>query len=132
MMSTPKAGASTTARNSKDVDAYLRSLPTGDRSALEKMRQAIRSAAPDADEGFSYGLPAFRLAGRPLVCYGAAKSHCSFFPMSPALIRAFSDDLKAYDISKGTIRFTPERPLPARLVQKFVRARIAELRKVRQ
>ena len=132
MMSTPKAGASTTVRGSKDVDAYLRSLPPGDRSALEKLRQAIHSAAPDADEGFSYGLPAFRLGGRPLVCYGAAKNHYSFFPMSPALIRAFGDDLKAYDISKGTIRFTPERPLPARLVQKFVRARIAELQKVRQ
>jgi uncharacterized protein YdhG (YjbR/CyaY superfamily) len=115
-------------RDAGDVDAYLRSLPVPMRSALQSLRKAIRAAAPTAGEGFSYGLPAFRLEGRPLVCYGASQNHCSFFPMSPAVIRAHAADLKGYSTSKGTIRFPPEKPLPSALVKKLVRARMAELR----
>jgi uncharacterized protein YdhG (YjbR/CyaY superfamily) len=111
-----------------DVDEYLASIPAAKRAALQKIRTAIRAAAPGAEEGFSYGLPAFRLDGRPLVCYGASPNHCSFFPMSPAVIRAHADDLQKYQTSKGTIRFPAERPLPAALVRKLVKARIAELR----
>lgn len=110
-----------------DLEAYFASLAADKRAALQKLRQAIRAAAPAADEGFSYGLPAFRLGGRPLVCYGASTNHCSFFPMSPAVIRAHAKDLKQYETSKGTIRFAPDRPLPASLVRKLVRARMAEL-----
>ena len=116
-------------KGSADVDAYLTSVAPDARAALQKLRQTIRAAAPTAEEGFSYGLPAFRLDGRPLVCYGASKNHCSFFPMSPAVIRAHARDLKAYETSKGTIRFSPAQPLPASLVRKLVKARIAELRK---
>jgi uncharacterized protein YdhG (YjbR/CyaY superfamily) len=115
-----------------DVDAYFTSLPADKVVALQKLRTAIRAAAPGAEEGFSYGLPAFRLNGRPLVCYRAATSHCSFFPMSPAVIEAHADALKGYDISKGTIRFLPEKPLPVALVRKLVRARLAELKQVRK
>lgn len=111
-----------------DVDAYLTSVPAEKRAALQNLRKAIRAAAPDAEEGFSYGLPAFRLDGRPLVCYGASKNHCSFFPMSPAVIRAHAAALKGYDLSKGTIRFLTEKPLPAALVRKLVKARLAELK----
>ena len=110
-----------------DLEAYFASLAADKRAALQKLRQAIRAAAPAADEGFSYGLPAFRLGGRPLVCYGASTNHCSFFPMSPAVIRAHAKDLKQYETSKGTIRFAPDRPLPASLVRKLVHARMAEL-----
>jgi uncharacterized protein YdhG (YjbR/CyaY superfamily) len=110
-----------------DVDGYLSEIPAAKRDALQKLRAAIRAAAPRAEEGFSYGLPAFRLNGRPLVCYGASAKHCSFFPMSPAVIRAHADELKKYETSKGTIRFPPEKPLPAPLVRKLVKARIAEL-----
>lgn len=115
------------ARGPADVDAYLAALPAAERAALQKLRRAIGAAAPRAEEGFSYGLPAFRLGGRPLVCYGAAKTHCSFFPMSPAVIEAHAADLKGWETSKGTIRFAPDRPLPIPLVRKIVRARIAEL-----
>src|SRR5262245_25989645 len=115
-------------RDRADVDEYLASIPAVMRGALQKIRAAIRAGAPGAEEGFSYGLPAFRLDGRPLVCYGASTNHCSFYPMSPAVIRAHADELKKYETSKGTIRFPPEKPLPAALVRKLVKARIAELR----
>ena len=77
--------------NRADVDGYLAALPAAKRGALQKVRAAIRAAAPRAEEGFSYGLPAFRLDGRPLACYGASANHCSFYPMSPAVIRAHAD-----------------------------------------
>lgn len=115
------------ARGAAEVDAYLAALPAENRAALQKLRKAIGATAPRAEEGFSYGLPAFRLEGRPLVCYGAAAKHCSFFPMSPAVLRAHAADLKRWETSKGTIRFAPDRPLPAALVRRIVRARIAEL-----
>lgn len=123
---TPKAPSAA------DVDAYLASVPAEKRAALQNLRNAIRAAAPDAEEGFSYGLPAFRLEGRPLVCYGASKNHCSFFPMSPAVISAHAAALKGYDLSKGTIRFLAEKPLPAALVRKLVKARVAELQQRRK
>ena len=116
--------------DSKRVDDYLATLPEEPRAALEKLRATIRAAAPDATEGFSYGIPAFRLGGRPLVSYAALKDHCSFFPMSPAVIEANRKELERYDTAKGTIRFPADRPLPAALVRKLVKARIAELRSV--
>ena len=73
----------------------------------------------------SYGLPAFRLKGRPLVCFAAAAHHCSLYPMSPAVIRAHADDLKNRRDLQGTVQFTA--PLPSALVRKLVRTRIAEL-----
>ena len=115
------------AQGAVDVDAYLAAVPLEPRRALQKLRTAIAAAAPRAEEGFSYGLPAFRLDGRPLVCYRAAAKHCSFFPMSPAVIRAHASDLEGYDTAKGTIRFQAEKPLPAALVRKIVLARVAEL-----
>lgn len=109
------------------IDAYLASLPADKRATLQKIRKAVSAAAPRAEEGFSYGLPAFRLDGRPLVAFAAAANHCSFYPMSPAVIRAHAADLKNYETSKGTIRFPVERALPGTLVRKLVKARIAEL-----
>ena len=110
----------------KAVETYLAAVPEPARSTLEKMRATIRAAAPaEATEAISYGMPAFRYKGA-LVGYAAFKNHCSFFPMSAALLDDFKDELGACRTSKGTIQFPLDKPLPATLVRKIVKARAAE------
>jgi uncharacterized protein YdhG (YjbR/CyaY superfamily) len=109
----------------KTIDEYLAPLSVETRAALEKLRRAIKVAAPNAEECISYGICAFRQNGM-LVGFGAAEKYCSFFLMNGSTVEAFKDELKAYDTSKGTIRFQPNKPLPATLVRKLVKARIAE------
>lgn len=109
----------------RTIDEYLAALNEEQRTALEKLRKTIRAAAPRAEECISYGLPAFRLNGL-LVAFGARPNHCAFYPMSASTISDHKDLLEDYETSKGTIRFQPEKPLPAALVRKLVRARIAE------
>jgi uncharacterized protein YdhG (YjbR/CyaY superfamily) len=96
------------------------------RVALEKVRQSIRAVAPEAEECISYGIPAFRLNGRSLVFFGAWADHCSFYPGSSATLKKFRNDLKDFERSKGTIRFSPDKPLPSALVKKLLKARMAE------
>lgn len=110
----------------KTIDEYLAALSADKRAALENLRKAIKAAAPKAVECISYALPAFRLDGRALVCFGAAANHYALYPMSAATIAAHKDDLKDYSTSKGTIRFQLDKPLPVALVRKLVKARIAE------
>jgi uncharacterized protein YdhG (YjbR/CyaY superfamily) len=110
----------------EQVQAYLDGLEATKRSALERLRAQIMKAAPEAVEGMSYGLPAFKLHGRALVYYGAAKAHCAFYPGSAAVIAELATALKDYATSKGTIRFPAESPLPEELVARIVRLRIAE------
>lgn len=109
----------------KDVDAYLKGVPPESRAALEKIRKVIKAAAPKAEELISYRMPAFKHCGL-LVFYAAFKNHCSFFVASKSLMKELREDLKPFDTSGVTIRFTPERALPASLIQKIVKARIAE------
>jgi uncharacterized protein YdhG (YjbR/CyaY superfamily) len=108
------------------IDVYLSSLGDDKRAALEKLRKQIKSLVPEAEECISYQIPAFRLNGRMLVGFGVAEKHCAFYPMSGATVEAHESDLKNYDTSKGTIRFQPTKPLPAGLVRKLVKARVAE------
>jgi len=109
----------------KTVARYFRRLTPQKRAALGKIRTAVKAAVPRAEECISYQIPAFRLDGRVLVWYAAMKDHCSFFPGAYA-IATLKPQLKKYKTSKGTIRFPAERPLPATLVRKLVKARIAE------
>ena len=109
----------------RTIDEYLASLPSEKRAALEKLRRAIKAAAPKAEECISYQLPAFRLNGRFLVAFGAAANHCAFYPGARP-IQVHKKELKEYDMSKGTIRFQPNNPLPLTLVRKLVKTRIAE------
>jgi uncharacterized protein YdhG (YjbR/CyaY superfamily) len=107
------------------IDEYLAPLSNEKRAALEKLRRAIKSVAPKAEECISYQIPAFRLGGRMLVAFGAAANHCVFYP-GAFPVQAHRDALKDYDTSKGTIRFQADSPLPAILVRKLVKTRIAE------
>ncbi|MEX1007591.1 MAG: YdeI/OmpD-associated family protein [Acidimicrobiia bacterium] len=109
----------------RTVDDYLRALPADVRKALEDLRRAIREAAPDAVETISYRVPTFS-QGEPIVGFGAAKHHCSFYVMSPPLVASLADELDAYDLSGGTIRFQVGAPLPPSLVARVVSARIEE------
>jgi uncharacterized protein YdhG (YjbR/CyaY superfamily) len=107
------------------IDEYLARVNPDQRAALEHLRQIIHSAAPQAEECISYQICAFRQNGM-LVGFGATANHCAFYLMSGKTVAHFKDDLKGYDTSKGTIRFQPERPLPAALVRKLVKARLKE------
>jgi uncharacterized protein YdhG (YjbR/CyaY superfamily) len=114
----PKTGART-------IDEYLAALSDDKRAALEKLRKTIRAAAPKAEECISYQIAAYRQDGM-LVGFGATANHCAFYLMSSSIVEAHREELKDYDTSKGTIRFQPDKPLPAGLVRKLVKARIAE------
>jgi len=110
----------------KTIDEYLAGVHADQRAALQTLRRTIRAVAPTAEECISYGLAAFRLNGRPLVAFGASANHCAFYPMNSTTVEAFQKQLKGFETSKGTIRFQADNPLPATLVRKLVKARIAE------
>jgi uncharacterized protein YdhG (YjbR/CyaY superfamily) len=108
------------------IDEYLAGVPPDKRAALEKVRRAVHTAAPGAEECISYGMPAFRLHGKLIAGFRAATDHCSFHPMSGETIETLAAELTGYETSKGTIRFPADQGLPVTLVRKLVKARIAE------
>ena len=107
------------------IDQYLAGVRDDQRVALEKLRKTIRAAAPLAEECISYGIPAFRNP-RMLVGFGATAKHCALYLMSASILDQFADEVQDFGTSKGTIRFCPDQPLPASLVRKLVKARLAE------
>jgi uncharacterized protein YdhG (YjbR/CyaY superfamily) len=113
--------------SSVEVDSYIASLPTRQREALEQLRAAITSAAPDAEEVITYKMPGFRLNGRFFVSYDAYKSHFSLFPSSEGVEKALGDEAPLYVRGRGTLQFRYEAPPPAELVRRIIKARLADL-----
>ncbi|HXQ94317.1 MAG TPA: DUF1801 domain-containing protein [Thermoplasmata archaeon] len=107
------------------VAAYLAEVPSKSRKEFARLRRTIRAAAPEAEEVISYRMPALRQNGI-VVYYGAFEDHCSLFVASPSVRHGFSAELKPFESGKGTLRSTPGRPIPAALVTRIVKARLAE------
>jgi uncharacterized protein YdhG (YjbR/CyaY superfamily) len=109
------------------MDQYLDGLPTKQKAALARVRAVVGELEPEAEEGESYGMPAFLYAGRPLFGFRAAKKHLSVFPFSPAAVEAVEARLEGFELSKGTIRFTPDQPVPEDVLADLIRARKEEI-----
>jgi uncharacterized protein YdhG (YjbR/CyaY superfamily) len=112
-------------RNPTTPNAYLARLSAEKRAALQSLRANIKAAAPDLEECISYGIPGFRLNGKFFIGYGAAANHCAFYPGS-VVQKLSKGELKNYEVSKGTIRFSPVKPLPKSLVRELVKLRLAQ------
>ena len=107
----------------KTIDDYLAGLSPDKRAALQRLREIIHAAAPQAQECISYQIPAFKLNGM-LVGFAAHANHCALYAWNSTTIATFADQLRGFDISKGTIRFTPEKPLPDDIVRHLVEAKV--------
>jgi uncharacterized protein YdhG (YjbR/CyaY superfamily) len=110
-----------------DVDGYLAGLDEAPRRALEELRKHIRIAAPNAQEGLSYGNPTYKLK-QPLFAFAATTTHCAFYMMSEAPLRAHDKELARFDVAKTAVRFSASSPLPGVLVRKIVKARLREFK----
>jgi uncharacterized protein YdhG (YjbR/CyaY superfamily) len=108
-------------------DEYLAGLSAPEQAELERIRRIVRRTVPEAEEGTSYGLPAFKYNGRPLLGVRASKNHLSVFPFSPEAVEAARNSLAGFDLSKGTVRFTPDQPIPDSALEQLVRHRLAEI-----
>ena len=106
------------------TDEYLTQLPTEQRKALALLRKQILAAVPGTEEGFAYGVPAFRYNGHPLVYIGASKNHCGLYGSVPP---GFKERLKGFKMGKGSVQFTPEMPIPADVLKDLLRAKAAEI-----
>jgi len=108
-------------------DEYLAAVPEPQKMELERVRRAVQRLVPDAGEGMSYGMPAFRYKQRPLLGLRASKNHLSVFPFSSEVIEASREALAGLDVSKGTVRFTPDSPLPQAALEELLRRRMREI-----
>jgi uncharacterized protein YdhG (YjbR/CyaY superfamily) len=120
--------ASDAAGARRQTRKYLAAAPPETRRRLKLIRDLVRRAAPYADEVFSYGIPGFKISGRPFVWYAAFAHHISLYPMTGAIRRAHAKALKGYKMSTGTVQFPLDKPLPIPLIKKLIRARAAEVR----
>jgi len=111
----------------EDVDAYLAAVPEPQRSTLERLRATLVALLPDAEQGISYGVPCFKVAGKGVAGFAAHRGHCSYLPMSGSTTAELAVELSGYVTSKGSVQFAVDEPLPAGLVQRLVEARRAEI-----
>ena len=110
----------------EEVDRYLEALEEPKRGTLEALRRSILKVVPEAEQGMSYGMPAFKVEGRTVAGFAAFKHHLSYLPHSGSVLATLADDVAAYETSKGSLRFPVDKPLPSQLVEKLVRARMRE------
>ena len=111
----------------QSVDEYLAAQPEPRRAALQQLREQVHAVEPDVEDVISYSISALRLRGRVLLFYAGWKEHCSIYPIGEEFYAQHADELKGYRHSKGTLRFSPDQPLPPRLLEEFVRYRAAQL-----
>lgn len=109
------------------VDAYLATLPADQRALLQRVRAVVARVATHAVESISYGMPAFKVGGRFFVSYAGWKEHCSIYPLTDTFLQEHAAELEGYGRTKGSLHFTPERPLPEALLEALVRSRLADL-----
>jgi uncharacterized protein YdhG (YjbR/CyaY superfamily) len=109
------------------IEEYMAGLSAEQRAAMEQIRAAIKSAAPDATEAFSYRIPTFKQKGQSLVWYAAFKDHYSIYPYTEGLLAALGEELEPHISGKGTLRFEMKQPIPTDLIERIVRARLSEL-----
>ena len=110
------------------VRTYFAAQPPEARRALKVLRDTIRAVAPDAEEAFAYGIPAFKVDGRPFLYYAAFTHHVSLYPMTASIRAAYAEALKGYKMSTGTIQFPLDKKLPLPLIRRLVKAKLAEIR----
>ena len=115
-------------RKPTTIDAYLATVSHDRRLALQRLRRTILAVVPRAEECFSYGMPAFRVDGEVVAGFAATTKGCSYFPFSGSTLGSLASDLAGYDMTKSSLHFAPERPLPVALVKKLLRVRRAEIR----
>jgi uncharacterized protein YdhG (YjbR/CyaY superfamily) len=113
--------------SSAEIEAYLASLDEPKRGTLEQLRRSIRVALPDAEEGISYGLPAFRVDGKVVAGFAAFKNHLSYVPHSGSVLSRLASELDGYEQTKGSLHFPIDEPLPQSLVDLLVRTRLSDL-----
>jgi len=111
----------------KSVDEYIAAQPDASRSILGQVRNAIRQAVPDAEEGISYKIPAYKLQGEPVIYFAGWKQHFSLYPVSASLLAALKIDNTSYVVNKGTVRFPLSQPVPARLIGRIAKFRAKEV-----
>ena len=111
----------------REIDDYLDALDEPQRSALRSLRRTILEIVPDAEQGISYGIPAFKLHGKVVAGFAAYKNHLSYFPHSGSVLSELGDDLAGYSMSRGALRFTLDAPLSRELVEKLLKVRIAQV-----
>ncbi len=112
----------------QEIDAYLAKLDEPKRTTLRELRQTICEILPDAEEGISYGLPAFRLDGRVIAGFAAFTNHLSYLPHSGSVFPELADDLAGYPRTTGSLHFPVDEPLPRPLVEKLIEVRLRQVR----